>query len=630
MSRRQGWFAFALILPVGAGVLLLGWLVDPPLEPDAPPEATTVQPVGGSAVCPVGDGREGGDLQATVARPLDAGEEPAEAELEIYEAGERTGSSLPRLLPGSAVQRAPELGEAGALGLTWREGPAVLHREWTLDGEDDEVPAGIVAGGCPAALSDQWIIPGMVTSGGSQAILRITNPYPTDATIGLRFVGTDGPVAPIALRNLSVEGRSTLEIDVNEFLPERDDLTAVVDVASGRVATQGIQLVRSAIGGIDGVSVLDAATEPSESWTLPWVVDREGAASWLWIYNPSDRVAPVELTYHTEEGGELPDGLSEVLVDPGQLRRVDLRGTFPEDDEVVAVTARSDGAPVVVSNAVELGADDEERTAFTVQLGVPESDTNWTVSGGNTEGRVEQLHLVNPGSEPAEATISLFAGASLEQPEELTDITVPPGGRATVPVVDGETELDGWTAFVAVDTGELVVGRVGGAGEGPRGQVAVPGMPSSSWLVTSADQHVVRAEGMVHRLRTELGIAPGEEAPVPAPPAEPDPGDEPLAPPSDEDPDAPEDPEDEVDEPAEDDLPAEEVPDVDAEDPATEEAPAEDAEDAEDAEGEEAGEEAPAGSGNLPGDGPGAGAGEAAVEEDEEDGDEDNGDDEDE
>jgi hypothetical protein len=566
MSRRTSWPAFALIAVVGLAVVGLTLVGAPLPEADPPPPVEEVQPASGNWVCPVGDGREGTELRTITARPLDAGDQPAEVALQTFEAGELATTVVPRIFPESATSRTPSIGPAAAVGATWRDGPATLHREWVLDGED--LPPGLVAGGCVQPLSDRWTIPGMVTSGGSQSILRITNPFPSDATIGLRFVGTDGPVAPLALRNLSVEARSTLEIDVNEYLPERDDLTAIVDVASGRVAAQGVQLVRSAIGDIDGVSVLEAAPEPAETWTVPWVVDRDYADTWLWVYNPSDRVAPVELTYHLEDGGDLPVGLSEVLVEPGQLRRVDLRGTFPEEGQVLSVTARSDGAPVVVSGAVEITSDDVDRTAFTVQLGVPASDSSWTVSGGPTAGRVEQLHLVNPGGEAAVATVSLFTGATIERPEEMTSVQIPAGGRTVLVVADGQLERDAWTAFVSVEEGELVVGRVGGAGDGPRRQVAVSGVPSSAWRLETAGVGLARTAGMVHRLRTSLGIAAGEAVPAERQPPGPD--DESPAPPPIEEPgEGP-------DEAPEGELPDEGVDDVPPDDDAVDDTPVDD------------------------------------------------------
>jgi hypothetical protein len=603
MTRRTSWLALGLVVVVSTVVALASVYVEPLPDPPPPPTASDVEPVAGSWVCPVGDGREGTEVRATVARPPGSGDQPAEVELEVFEAGERHAGTLPRLFPEAATSRSPSFGSGGAVGATWRDGPVALQREWVLGG--DEFPSGLVAGGCVEPLADQWIIPGMVTSGGSQALLRIANPFPTDATIGLRFVGTEGPVAPLALRNLSVEARSTLEIDVNEFLPERTDLAAIVDVASGRVATQGVQLVRSAIGGIDGVSVLDAATEPTEVWTVPWVVDRDDAASWLWVYNPGDRVAPVELSYHTTEGGDIPQGLTEVLVDPGALQRIDLRGTTPEDEEVVAVTARSDGAPIVVSSAVELGGDDVDRTAFVVQLGNPASDASWTVSGGPTEGRVEQLHLVNPGSEEATASVSLFTGVTVERPDDLTSVTVPPGGRRILTVMDGERALEEWTAFVAVEQGELVVGRVGGAGEGPRHMVSVAGVPSSSWRTQSAETTLARAEGMVHRLRTSLGII-ADDVPRPDTPAPPPTDEQEPAPPADEQappPDEDEFPEAEPDEGFDADVEEADVADEqDAGDP-------------------EEGPDEP--HGDLPGDGPGAGAPAREEPDGDEDGDDD-------
>lgn len=570
MTRRT-WMGLGLIVLAAALVAGLDRVVE--IEPDQPtiPAATTVPPVSGSWVCPVGDGREGTSLEVTVARPPAAGQQPAEVELEVLGDGEVERSTLAPLFPPSAATREVSLDQGAAVAATWRGGPATLQREWRFDGDDGDLPPGIAAGNCVQPYADRWIVPGMVTSGGSQALLRVANPFPTDATIGVSFVGTDGPVAPLALRNLSVGGRSTLEIDVNEFLPERDDLAAVVTVASGRVAAQGVQLVRSAIGGIDGVSTLEATAEPAEQWTVPWVVDRDDVASWLWIFNPSERLAAVELSYHTEDGGIVPDGLTEVLVEPGQLRRVDLRGTLPDGDQVVAVTTRSDGAPVVVSAAVRFGGDDVDRTAFGVQLGSPVTDSSWTVSGGPTEGRVEQLHLVNPGSEDVVASVSLFAGRTVDEPSELQDLEVPAGARRMVEIADGASDLPAWTAFVTASSGELVVGRVGANEAGPRRHVTVLGAASSGWMTETAGQLVSREEGLVQRLRTSLGIAaaerigaltrdvitePVEPGGLDAPPDDVPPGDAPPDDPLDED--APLDgevpPEDPADQPAEEPL----------------------------------------------------------------------------
>lgn len=516
-----------LSLAVAVGVYAADLLVEPVVHDAGTGVASAaVEPVGGGWVCPVGDARDGTETVTTVARPPSDTDAPSDVEVFAIGGGQRTLETSSQLFDGSALRHTMPAGTEAVTAVDWRGGPAVVQREWTLGGDVGDLPAGIVAGACAEPFSDRWIIPGLATSGGAQAVLRVANPFPSDATIAVGFVAPEGPLQPLALRNLSVRARDTLEIDVNEFLPERPDLAAVVSVASGRVAVEGYQLVRAAIGGVDGVSPLAAATEASESWTVPWIVDGDDLASWLWVHNPGERQALVELTYHTPDGGIVPDGLAEVVVDPGQLRRVDLRGTLPEGRSVAAVSARSDGAPVVVSAANELRSADAARSGFAVQLGVPAPDVSWTVSGGATDGRVEQLHISNPGGSPATLSVELFTGVTIQRPDELQELTIQPGASRVLDVDDVLGDVDAWTAFVTATSGEVVVGRVGSTEAGRRNLVAVPGVPSAAWRTESSARAVVRDDGLLTRYATALGIARAER--LPSVPEQPGPGLEPL------------------------------------------------------------------------------------------------------
>ena len=535
MSRRTSLLVLVLSLAVALGVYAVDLVVEPiAAEAEAGTAVTTVEPVAGGWICPVGDTRPGTAMATTVARPPSTTDTPSDVEVFSIGSGQRTLELSSQLFDGSALRHVigvdddATMGDAGgAIAVDWRAAPAVVQRQWTLGSEAGDLPPGIVVGSCVEPFSDRWTIPGMDTSGGAQAVLRVANPFPTDATIGVGFVAPEGPLQPLALRNLSVSARDTLEIDVNEFLPERPDLAAVVTVASGRVGVGGYQLVRSAIGGVDGVSPLAAATEASEGWTVPWIVDGDDLASWLWVYNPGDRQALVELTYHTPDGGIVPEGLAEVVVDPGQLRRVDLRGTLPEARNVVAVSTRSDGAPVVVSAANELRSDDAQRSGFAVQLGVARPDVSWTVSGGATTDRIEQLHISNPGGSPATVSVELFSGIIIERPDDLQGLTVEPGAQRVLDLDDHLGDVDAWTAFVTASSGEVVVGRVGSAAVGRRNLVAVAGVPSSAWRTESSARAVVRDDGLLTRYATALGIAREERLPS-TPQPEPEPLTEPL------------------------------------------------------------------------------------------------------
>jgi hypothetical protein len=529
VSRRGGRPAVALGMLI-ASLALVGVadaLVGPAPDPVASPSpAPGVEAVSGRSVCALGDDRDGATAVVDVVRPGPTGDAPAGVEVEQFEAGDLVDTATTRLFPGAGSRTVVEVGEAGASDVRWSSAPAVTTRSWRTDGGED-LPPGTAAGPCvPGTAATSWTVPGLTTTGGAEARLRIANPHGTGATVAVGFLTPEGPEDPTRLRNLSVGPRETIELVVNEYAPEQDDLAAVVEVASGRVAVEGVQLHRSAIGGVDGVSLLQAATEPAETWTVPWLIDGEDRTSWLWIANRTDRSAPVELTYHTEAGGIVPELLAEVSVPPGTVRRIDLTGTLPEGLESAALTARSDGVPITVSGVAELSSDTVDDTGFAVQLGAPATDAVWTLTGTGREGRNEQLRLVNPGSEPATVDATLWDGSQASQPDELTGIEVAPGALVVVPLQGLLEGAPWWALTVRADSGEVVVGSVGqGDPDGPRHLVAVTGAPSAWWTTARAPERRA-APGTAQRLGTELGIAPldplapTEDATPPPPAAE--------------------------------------------------------------------------------------------------------------
>lgn len=451
----------------------------------------------------------------TVSRPGETGG-PALVEAAGVAQGGLASTALPPVFPGSHVLH-PLAGDAAASWVRWREQPVAVERSWVLAGDD--VPSGAVAGGCARTAAGSHLVPGMSTAGGDEARLRFANPYRTAATVAVSFLTPSGSEAPLILRNVSVPPREVREIVVNEVLPERADLAVEVEVLTGRVAVEGLQLARSGIGGVDGAALLAASLQPAEDWTVPWVRDDDETTSWLWIANPGPQTAPVELTLHGPDGGQVPDGLAEVSVPPGEQRRIDLTGTFPAGVEVAGVTARSNGAPVVVAAGSWVDPGEAEASGIAVQLGVV-ADASWVVSGHDAELRTDALHLVVPGSVDAEVHVRVFNGSRLSAPADLQGLRIPAGGSRTVeltPFLDGAPN---WTVFVEARAGDLVVGRVGARVDGPRHFLAVPGVPARSWSADPSGLALRAVEGLTRVLGT--GGDPGAPAPSP--------GDEPAVP----------------------------------------------------------------------------------------------------
>lgn len=522
MRQLRGPVAAVLAVLATGGVLAADTYAP---EPASLPEPAVIvasgEPVGGSYVCGVGDGTDGAELMIASARPAAGARRPAQVEFQRLHEGAGGVETKPSIFPGSAagVTYTEDEDELTGTWVTWRDAPATAWREWHIEDRDD-LPDATVAGACAAPSSERWIVPGLSTEGGDEARLRLTNPFTSAATIAVGFLTPEGPAEPLVLRNLTVPAGSVREIVVNETLPERADLTAIVDVVSGRMSVEGVQVSRSAIGGIDGASLLQAAPEVAEEWTVPWVSDGASSSSWLWIANPGKRTASVQLTLHTPEGGELPEGLAEASIPPGEMRRVELTGTFPEGVRTAALTARSNGAPIVVSAGTSISADDPAATGIAVQLGASAPDRAWVVSGGSAAERSEQLHVVNPTGADAVVDVALFNGAALLEPDELQGIEVAAGSSVVLDLGEALDQRSRWSAFVTASSGEVVVGRLGrGTGEQAALRlVAAPGVPSAAWSANGSGLASLATDGLVRDLRTATGIGGQQDAVTPEDP----------------------------------------------------------------------------------------------------------------
>lgn len=507
-DRVLGWLTVVALLVTAVGVLGVDYVVDEPSAPAPRVVRSGGDAVGGSWVCGVGTTGSGRQVTTVVARPGGAGAAPTQVEVDRFVEGERTLRVLPTLAGGSDVRTTVHGSEdeLTASWIRWRGRPAAAWREWHLE-DDEDLPDATIAGPCAAPSSPGWVVPGLSTLGGDEARLRLSNPFRSAATLAVGFLTPDGEVRPLALENLTVPAGAVREIVIDEVLPEEADLSALVEVVSGRLSVEGLQIARAEIGDVDGGSLLAAAPAPAEAWTIPWVTDAEDASSWLWVANPSERPAAVELILHTADGGVVPAGLAEAGVPPGSLRRVDLTGTLPEDVEVVGLTARSNGVPVVVSAATRLTSDDVARTGTAVQLGVSTPDDTWIVAGTAAQERAEELHVVNPTAAPAIVDVTVFDGTELNQPSSLQNVEVPAGSHRILSLSE-DVEGVAWTAFVTAADGEVVVGRVGRTLDEDTSVrlVAVPGQPSSAWAAHGSGLAGDVTEGLVRQLRTSLGV----------------------------------------------------------------------------------------------------------------------------
>ena len=531
---------------VVVGLVVLGFVLDNVVPTSASEDGgqPAAAATSGAWVCSAGNTVGDSRLELIAAAPPDDGGEASTLRVIPFGSGRILERAPQQVFPRSAISIQAESGRSDLAVMTrWWDVPAAVTRVWHVATQG--APNGLVAGPCQQRPAERWIVPGVATAGGAQSSVVIANPFTSAASVAIDLTTPDGVVSPKRLENVVVPERSTVSISLNEHVPEQPDVGVIVRTRSGRVFVEAVQTFDAAIGGIEGTSLAAAAAQPAETWTIPSVELGGEASSWLWVTNPSDEPAALLLALHTREGGLVPEGLEEIIIDPGVTRRVDLVGlvgepipsapaeegteTATEDGTEAAtetptedptevptetavptqagVTVSSDnGVPVVVSGVTQYRSDREERTGITVALGTPELDASWILSPGIVADRT-LVDLVNPSAEAAVVDVSVWGGAGFARPEGLTGLRVPPGGSLVVEL--DTTGMPGpLTIFATATEGQVAAGVRSFELEGRRNAVAFVGIPSSVFEVAAGAPTAELAPDLPTRLGTRLGPSP--------------------------------------------------------------------------------------------------------------------------
>jgi len=553
---RLSGLSLLLLVAAVVGAITVIDLLEPSEATSRPDPVEAGPAVAGAWYCAAGAVGEGDDLVVLTAATTTA-TDPADAEVTALH-GDRTLVASHPVFPGSA--RRTVLGgdlDEGPVGVAarWWERPVVASRVWQTSPADGA--PGTVSGPCAAAPSPTWYVPGVSTADGGTARLYLANPFATDASVAISFTTPTGLQEPIRLQNVSVGAHSVVELELNEFIPREPDLGIVVQARSGRVVAEAVQQLDAAIGGVNGRALVRAAPRLAETWTIPWslmdpvaftdddlpapdpdapdpdapdenaqggdgpIVATEspgnGTNSWLWVSNPTPDAAAVTLTLHTATGSVVPDIGDEILIEPGRITRIDLRGLLPPGMSVAGATLRSEnGVPIVASISTVMRPDvaDPNVTGYTSQLGWPEPDTAWVVPGEAPGTRRQVIHVVNPGADTAEVDVALWNGAVLSRPTGMQGVEVGPGQLVEFLVSDIVSGATHMVAYVTSRSAPVVAGRhsVGGS---PVQWIAHTGVPASLWSGGATVPAVNHDPYLLERLGTVIERPADDQVPEP-------------------------------------------------------------------------------------------------------------------
>lgn len=404
------------------------------------------------------------------------GDDRSSVTIERLSGGESSFEPARQLEPNEVAElEIPGGGDVEAVVVRWEGGPVVAS--WRFDGT-----AQRVGGSCAQSPAPQWIVGGANTTAGSTARLYLLNPFDNDAVVRAAFATPEGRVDLVRSENISVPGRSVVDLDLTELQPEQTDLGVVVEVEAGRVVAGGLQRFgRPELPDIeledvepagdpnapDGRAVLPAVTTTGDELGVAYAATDETTTSWMTVVNPSTDPAPVTVTVSDPVDEAAVD--SEIVVGPGSTERVELDGL--SSSPTYGVQLRSDdGIPVAATTFV---ATVGNAKAVTAAPAVTEPDA-FSAQPAAAAASESAVALYNGGQQPATAAVGV-AGAV---PDEWASLVVEPGSMRLLPLSEAEGR---GPVEVSADQPVHATLLLTGAQEPARQLLTVPLVPSNAW-----------------------------------------------------------------------------------------------------------------------------------------------------
>jgi subtilisin family serine protease len=183
-----------------------------------------------------------------------------------------------------------------------------------------------------------WYFPEGNTTASHETWLVIQNPLPTAATVFVKFMTQDGPVAE---QTIQVPANGRKSIHVNDVVP--DALVATrVDSDGSVFAEQTMYFGHDAIGGI-------GTRSPARAWYLAEGSTQPPFDTWILLLNPNDEATTARLQFMLENGRVVE--VSQPLP-PESRVSVDANDVLPTAGFATSVTA---DLPIVVGRSMYFG-----------------------------------------------------------------------------------------------------------------------------------------------------------------------------------------------------------------------------------------------------------------------------------
>lgn len=368
------------------------------------------------------------DVEMTLLDPI-SNTEPTEFAFNLF------GPGGTKIDVGNIVRR----GESPAV-VEVSDGPAAVASLQRAD--------SLVAGDrCTVSVPKVWYLTGGSTKTGTFTEIRLFNPFADNAEVSITAYSEFNLDLVAEFDDIDVAGRSWTTIDMEPFLPFRDELAFTIEASSGLVIPS---LIRSDERG----EAMWPGTAPSQTWDFP-IVTAGGLEPFLAVMSAGGDDITVSVDVVTETGTVLDAReividasapalvpLSDIAAAPYGIRvrssgpiaastfavvpsdTVDGEGTGEGGDGEVPPTDPDESSTTTVAT------EEEFTRGLAGTVGAPSTSSKWIVPLDTLLESETTLWVMNNTDGPA--SVSLLPLAETELP--AFEVTIEPGTIVGVPV----------------------------------------------------------------------------------------------------------------------------------------------------------------------------------------------------
>ena len=337
---------------------------------------------------------------------------------------------------------------------------------------------------CIVSVPKVWYLTGGTTKTGSFTELRLFNPFADNAEVTITAYSEFGVDLVAELDGLDVAGRSWTTIDMEQYLPFRDELAFTVTSTKGLVIPAMIRIDERGEGMWPG-------TAPSDTWDFPIVTTGE-LEPYISVLSAGEDQILISVDVLTESGSvrnarEITiDSAVPVLIPLSDLAAppfgVRVRASAPIAASVVAVTPTEDvdggeGEGIVESGATTTTSEGSTTSTEAVEsfikgmagtVGIARPASEWIVPIDTFPNNTTTMWILNSGV--AAVTVETVPLGEVEYHGDDQTFTIEPG---TIHGVEVDVGIGIYGFHVAADGPVSVAWEM----SGERGAVLVAGVP---------------------------------------------------------------------------------------------------------------------------------------------------------